>query len=123
PAASLRARVLCLRLAATLSPSRHPPHQPLPPSPTRRSSDLTGHLHADDQSTRPYRLPNRGRAWSAGDYLLQNRSGNAPGQREVRSEEHTSELQSRFDLVCRLLLEQKREGGTEGRTDELLGGG
>src|SRR5437868_12609259 len=26
-----------------------------------------------------------------------------------RSEEHTSELQSRFDLVCRLLLENKRE--------------
>src|SRR5699024_1670147 len=26
----------------------------------------------------------------------------------VRSEEHTSELQSRFDLVCRLLLENKR---------------
>src|SRR5207249_11026503 len=25
-------------------------------------------------------------------------------QREERSEEHTSELQSRFDLVCRLLL-------------------
>src|SRR5699024_12353143 len=25
----------------------------------------------------------------------------------LRSEEHTSELQSRFDLVCRLLLEQK----------------
>src|SRR5699024_11402504 len=25
-----------------------------------------------------------------------------------RSEEHTSELQSRFDLVCRLLLEQKK---------------
>src|SRR5699024_12824737 len=25
----------------------------------------------------------------------------------VRSEEHTSELQSRFDLVCRLLLEEK----------------
>src|SRR5699024_11631967 len=25
----------------------------------------------------------------------------------VRSEEHTSELQSRFDLVCRLLLENK----------------
>src|SRR5699024_12447410 len=28
-------------------------------------------------------------------------------QRVVRSEEHTSELQSRFDLVCRLLLEQR----------------
>src|SRR5437868_11780443 len=26
----------------------------------------------------------------------------------TRSEEHTSELQSRFDLVCRLLLEQKK---------------
>src|SRR5207249_9128764 len=26
-----------------------------------------------------------------------------------RSEEHTSELQSRFDLVCRLLLEKKRK--------------
>src|SRR5699024_12783107 len=26
---------------------------------------------------------------------------------ETRSEEHTSELQSRFDLVCRLLLEKK----------------
>src|SRR5699024_11302661 len=27
----------------------------------------------------------------------------------LRSEEHTSELQSRFDLVCRLLLEKKKE--------------
>src|SRR5438067_5859116 len=26
----------------------------------------------------------------------------------ARSEEHTSELQSRFDLVCRLLLEKKK---------------
>src|SRR5699024_11829918 len=28
---------------------------------------------------------------------------------DVRSEEHTSELQSRFDLVCRLLLEKKNK--------------
>src|SRR5207249_12058505 len=28
--------------------------------------------------------------------------------RRQRSEEHTSELQSRFDLVCRLLLEKKK---------------
>src|SRR5699024_11355668 len=28
--------------------------------------------------------------------------------RQLRSEEHTSELQSRFDLVCRLLLEKKK---------------
>src|SRR5699024_12669716 len=27
---------------------------------------------------------------------------------DFRSEEHTSELQSRFDLVCRLLLEKKK---------------
>src|SRR2546421_1458399 len=32
------------------------------------------------------------------------------GQRELaRSEEHTSELQSRSDLVCRLLLEKKKQ--------------
>src|SRR5699024_12277445 len=31
-----------------------------------------------------------------------------PGSRS-RSEEHTSELQSRFDLVCRLLLEKKKK--------------
>src|SRR5437868_9979841 len=29
--------------------------------------------------------------------------------RAQRSEEHTSELQSRFDLVCRLLLEKKKK--------------
>src|SRR5699024_11667123 len=31
--------------------------------------------------------------------------GNASDILDIRSEEHTSELQSRFDLVCRLLLE------------------
>src|SRR5438067_5301364 len=30
-------------------------------------------------------------------------------RRPGRSEEHTSELQSRFDLVCRLLLEKKKK--------------
>src|SRR6266513_5685259 len=30
-------------------------------------------------------------------------------QHQPRSEEHTSELQSRFDLVCRLLLEKKKK--------------
>src|SRR5207249_5637438 len=29
----------------------------------------------------------------------------------LRSEEHTTELQSRFDLVCRLLLEKKKPLG------------
>ena len=36
--------------------------------------------------------------------------GHAPVMRPVtRSEEHTSELQSRSDLVCRLLLEKKKK--------------
>src|SRR5471032_1883669 len=37
--------------------------------------------------------------------------GTAPGRRksfQERSEEHTSELQSHHDLVCRLLLEKKK---------------
>src|SRR2546422_3300862 len=33
-----------------------------------------------------------------------------PLDRVVRSEEHTSELQSRLHLVCRLLLEKKKNG-------------
>src|SRR5207249_11265767 len=43
------------------------------------------------------------------------RTGGAPASSPAagtracpRSEEHTSELQSRFDLVCRLLLEKKK---------------
>src|SRR5437868_8895181 len=36
---------------------------------------------------------------------------NFTGFAERRSEEHTSELQSRFDLVCRLLLEKKNNAG------------
>src|SRR5699024_12174206 len=39
-------------------------------------------------------------------------SSRRPGVRSrvaIRSEEHTSELQSRFDLVCRLLLEKKKK--------------
>src|SRR2546428_7154922 len=34
-----------------------------------------------------------------------------------RSEEHTSELQSRSDLVCRLLLEKKTAGPTHRRAE------
>src|SRR6266536_5395634 len=36
------------------------------------------------------------------------RGSTARSPRRVRSEEHTSELQSRVDLVCRLLLEKKK---------------
>src|SRR5438034_9919721 len=39
--------------------------------------------------------------------VVQLRERQAPG--DERSEEHTSELQSHSDLVCRLLLEKKNE--------------
>src|SRR5207248_3847957 len=39
--------------------------------------------------------------------------GSTPGaQDHLRSEEHTSELQSPYDLVCRLLLEKKKNQKT-----------
>src|SRR5699024_11360589 len=41
-----------------------------------------------------------------GSMSLGEKDGGLPPQ-QTRSEEHTSELQSRFDLVCRLLLEKK----------------
>src|SRR5699024_12213653 len=37
----------------------------------------------------------------------------------ARSEEHTSELQSRFDLVCRLLLEKKKKNSHDTRDDTM----
>src|SRR2546430_11437678 len=49
-------------------------------------------------------------------------SGDQPGQGDTkslrrpqcrRSEEHTSELQSQSNLVCRLLLEKKKQNGLE----------
>src|SRR5437868_14990222 len=63
--------------------------------PTRRSSDLR-------YSRRLFLL------------VLARRRSSGPESRDrsatgiQRSEEHTSELQSRFDLVCRLLLEKKK---------------
>src|SRR5436309_6495083 len=37
----------------------------------------------------------------------------------LRSEEHTSELQSRENLVCRLLLEKKKTAGRETLTKDV----
>src|SRR5438105_15906674 len=42
-------------------------------------------------------------------------SPNSPRIRRRRSEEHTSELQSRVDLVCRLLLEKKKKNNANKR--------
>src|SRR5699024_12107671 len=100
------------------------PRAPLPRSfPTRRSSDL---LSASSRSVlrqiQPVLFINgiavmtTPNEWSKGVVegalaepiervlgdILQS-----PVTQNPRSEEHTSELQSRFDLVCRLLLEKK----------------
>src|SRR5260370_6328898 len=40
--------------------------------------------------------------------VVENRPGAAVRQFIARSEEHTSELQSHLNLVCRLLLEKKK---------------
>src|SRR5204862_7229789 len=72
---------------------RLPPRSPLFPYTTLfRSHDAAAHLAAALQvAERGARLIGR------------------PPLRRARSEEHTSELQSRRDLVCRLLLEKKKK--------------
>src|SRR5437870_8807133 len=70
------------------------------------------------RSIRPCRRPRRSpggssrsrRRWSAGRAA-------PPRGRARRSEEHTSELQSRGHLVCRLLLEKKKKNKIVIRND------
>src|SRR5437773_2837393 len=57
---------------------------------------LAGHIHGGQ-----FYVPVVG--WSPGRLITKNRHV------ELRSEEHTSELQSHHDLVCRLLLEKKKK--------------
>src|SRR5690606_41582696 len=96
-------------------------HRDLHSFPTRRSSDLAVFVfivsaimhtvaphHRNDFS----RLPDEDRVLESlrhadlrpGDYVVPFAS--SPKE---RSEEHTSELQSRENLVCRLLLEKKKD--------------
>src|SRR5437763_15630365 len=85
------------RLAVTLQPSfftGYGPHQHLHSFPTRRSSDLPA--LAQDHAGR------QGRNGGGGADEMEN------ARRLLRSEEHTSELQSPMYLVCRLLLEKKK---------------
>src|SRR5438477_8090690 len=50
--------------------------------------------------------------------LLAAFAGDIPGRIVNRSEEHTSELQSHVNLVCRLLLEKKKNTTSYNRTTE-----
>src|SRR3954468_22302913 len=56
----------------------------------------------------PYTTLFRSDLGEARERLDGERAIAARGRDDLRSEEHTSELQSRRDLVCRLLLEKKR---------------
>src|SRR5207247_9997804 len=82
--------------------------------PTRRSSDLISVACARVVSSCVW-------AWATSDFgaappwkrfvVSRSAASNAftvSSNRFQRSEEHTSELQSRVDLVCRLLLEKKK---------------
>src|SRR2546421_5892825 len=83
---------------------RRPPRSTL--FPTRRSSDLVKGLFAESLLTAPSVnlpvMPLLLKAVQVWLCVIQN------GSLKLRSEEHTSELQSRSDLVCRLLLEKKK---------------
>src|SRR5205814_10375598 len=79
------------------------PHRDLHSFPTRRSSDLrVCSLHAARRRTISQFHPRLGR-----DH--QYRRSDVVCRSDLRSEEHTSELQSLRHLVCRLLLEKKKE--------------
>src|SRR5207249_5916572 len=81
-------------LFRSLRPLPHPDRRPGGPEPEREGDPLCRSRHRFDAA--------RARRDAAA-------ADTAAGlQRGARSEEHTSELQSRFDLVCRLLLEKKK---------------
>src|SRR5207302_10510811 len=106
-----------------LSPPSHLPFSPpraLPPPdphpfPTRRSSDLRAHAEERGQQDTPgERTPE---PLHFGDRVPRlhptaSQTHRVPRRASLRaswrSEEHTSELQSRENLVCRLLLEKKK---------------
>src|SRR5438093_7546411 len=89
-------------------------HRDLHSFPTRRSSDLTLATQASGADGRVYGGDRRTR--DCGNCVVADRRGNGEGdsrttnrQGKSRSEEHTSELQSLTNLVCRLLLEKKKK--------------
>src|SRR5690606_41424671 len=74
--------------------------------PTRRSSDL---VTGPSSSRRPHAMDGCARAPDLGEQRRQGLHHRTRTRDPLRSEEHTSELQSRENLVCRLLLEKKQK--------------
>src|SRR5690606_23384899 len=56
--------------------------------------------------------PESGRRWPPMPHVIAALAARAADEAGFRSEEHTSELQSREKLVCRLLLEKKKKRET-----------
>src|SRR5204863_9203985 len=83
---------------------RRPPRSTLFPYTTLFRSGSTRRSAPGGRSWRSSSTP--GAAW-------RRRTTPAGRARRRRSEEHTSELQSRRDLVCRLLLEKKKKKKTK----------
>src|SRR5699024_12488076 len=83
-------------------------HRDLLSFPTRRSSDLV-FLGAAGASSSIPRSKALKRSPKVAELLSECHSLSSSTAPQLRSEEHTSELQSRFDLVCRLLLEKKKK--------------
>src|SRR2546430_11409438 len=77
---------------------RRPPRSTLFPYTTLfRSEEVARELAAPETARSPAKLKQLGREHARLDAI-----------RQLRSEEHTSELQSQSNLVCRLLLEKKK---------------
>src|SRR5207237_9206438 len=79
--------------------------------PTRRSSDLRRDLVLQFRRTRGRRRREGREVNHATSRQGCGESSRMPGHMRMpghRSEEHTSELQSHLNLVCRLLLEKKK---------------
>src|SRR2546430_13451616 len=87
---------------------RRPPRSTLFPYTTLFRSVSVGSLHAAPSSERPDTTIGSRRAMRRAKRLSSWPCG-------CRSEEHTSELQSQSNLVCRLLLEKKKNINTNSR--------
>src|SRR5438445_2815847 len=86
-------------------------HRDLHSFPTRRSSDLIRRIVAGAGHLRGEKRAKFGHVDEAVVVLVPfvEAAAEARGHFVLRSEEHTSELQSRQYLVCRLLLEKKKK--------------
>src|SRR2546421_2059466 len=91
---------------------RRPPRSTLFPYTTLFRSDIVDHRHYEAERQR---LHPRREAHPHRDEDVDGILGILERIAKPRSEEHTSELQSRSDLVCRLLLEKKKGGGVLSR--------